>query len=310
MRLSREQSRTRDIFSHSRAWLFALAGQRSEESSAPNDDLLKILIGVWLCERACGQVQPSPAFHHLILMLEERLHSDSSAGTFNPAAYDTKLLLLSHLALSAHHRRVCALEQFARQLAAAFGELESVPLYYMGEAVLLARLGYGEYPPVPLLRAEDAGQDGLRLLSAGKSQIIEVCDNISAATHFGRQPLRAEAEIKRYLGNLLPVILLQSLREYDLEMGTMLLRVARYLRLSRTRAVRLAVEFLVDQQQIDGRFGYFAIECERIARSSELNSVDTTSRLYLPVTVACLWSLAESLVPGLNLFSFPQRQPI
>ena len=138
---------------------------------------------------------------------------------------------------------------------------------------------------------------------------MNVSNNIAAATRFGQQPLRADVEIQRYLGRLLPVILLQTLRDYDLEMGTILLRTICYLDLPRTKAIDLAIEFLIDQQQSDGRFGYLAIESAGIARSTELGSVDITSKLYLPITVACLWSLAETLVPRFNLFSSLQRLP-
>jgi hypothetical protein len=59
----------------------------------------------------------------------------------------------------------------------------------------------------------------------------------------------------------------------------------------------------MNQQQRDGRFGYFAIETSAICNSLGRGGFDAVCEVHLPTTLTCLWALAESLIPGFNLFS-------
>ncbi|MFI1829292.1 hypothetical protein ACH41E_23005 [Streptomyces sp. NPDC020412] len=69
----------------------------------------------------------------------------------------------------------------------------------------------------------------------------------------------------------LPVLLLQKLSEYDLILGTALLRTLAYLDVPDPEAVDWATRYLESQQQSDGRFGYYARE---LAEGPELRTVD------------------------------------
>jgi len=130
--------------------------------------------------------------------VQSRLYAESEARTFDPFRYDAKLLLLAHNILSMYGHHTYSIDDFAQRVAAAFNELPSIPLRCIGEALLLARLGYGKYPPIPTLEAHEAGTDALCLLRADENQIRSVCQNIAAATHFGLQPLQAAAGVRSY----------------------------------------------------------------------------------------------------------------
>jgi hypothetical protein len=222
---------------------------------------------------------------------------------FDPSRYDAKLMLLCLHILTAYRRRAHGIADFAREVAAALQQLGPLPPRYTGEALLLSQLGYGDRPPAPVLGRADAGGDAFQLLAADEDQVRAVCNNVAAATHFGRLPLQADEDVRGHLGRVLRVLLLAFLREYHLETGAILLRAIHYLRLPRTRAFRLAVRFLVDQQHGDGKFGYFALETSEICKTVGRGDFDPAPALHLPTTLTCLWSLAESLIPGFNLFS-------
>ena len=303
MRLDRDKPRVLELFMRSRSWLLNAALSGESSSALGLGDLLRVLLGVWLCERASQFPVPSSSFHDLTVCVENRLRDEVERGIFDPFRYDAKLLLLCHHILFLHHCYAYGIESFAQQVGEALREVQDIPLRYIGEALLLSQSGYCHCPTVPPLQAVDAGGNALQLLRAQDEQIRTVCDNIAAATHFGHYRLEAAAEVRAYLDDMLPVLLLQSLRTHNLELGTILLRTISYLRLPRTRAVRLAVNFVVSQQKSDGRFGYFALEIAKLHKN--LGSFDATNQLYLPITISCLWALAETLIPDFNLFSLP-----
>src|SRR5262245_47210832 len=118
MQLSLKQQCIRETFSRSRAWLLTLVCQDAEEMQRASDDLFKILLGVWICEQISEQSRPSPPFHRLAILVEERLRCEHETGMFDFRSYDTKLLLLCHQILSTHHHSVYGIDHFAQRLAA------------------------------------------------------------------------------------------------------------------------------------------------------------------------------------------------
>jgi hypothetical protein len=308
MKTQTEHERTTELFARSRAWLLMI-GDPYGVTQACTSQLLTALLGVWLCDLASPPAGTSSGLRDLVALVEERLRKETDAGSFDPLRHDAKLMLLCHHILSVHHACPYSIAVFARRLAAALQGLEITPPGYAGEALLLSHLGYGDFPPVPALRAEEAGGSALKLLRADEGQIRTVCSNVAAATGYGRHRLLAEPGVQSWLVRVLPVVLLHCLREYSLETGATLLRAVRYLGLARKRAVRLATCFLMGQQQSDGKFGYFAIEAAEIGKLRDYQEFDAAGRLYLPMTVSCLWSIAETLAPGLNLFSLNNPKP-
>ncbi|MGW5678417.1 hypothetical protein ACWEV4_25645 [Streptomyces sp. NPDC003860] len=131
------------------------------------------------------------------------------------------------------------------------------------------------------------------LLLAENGVLRQLCNTVAGATLFGA---RKAPGTDPGLLLALPVLLLQKLSEYDLILGTTLLRTLAYLDVPDPEAVDWARRYLESQQQSDGRFGYYARE---LAEGPELRTVD--QNLHLPVTVSVLWALAETSVPGFQL---------
>jgi len=301
----REPDRDRVRFARAEAWLLALAAPEPPGGPGTSDlgDLLRILFGVWLCERAVGDDARSPDLVALAGGVEQRLCRAVSAGEFDPSAHDATLLLLCHRILSEQGRQAWGISSFAHELSAALGETPTVPQRDAGAAVLLAQLGYRAYPVWVTLPAADIGGDAAALLRADEARVRAVCNAIASATQFGLRPLTADRAVRESLALVLPIILVASLRQNDLETGAAVLRAIRYLRLPRTRAARQATTFVADQQQGDGKFGYLAAETAAIANARGWVPFDAARQLYLPVTVSCLWALAETTIPRFNLVS-------
>ena len=234
--------------------------------TAPRLPSAAVLIGVWLCERATATAAPTAAFRSLVASVAEQLARQDEVGCFDPLSYDPKLLFLCYELLVRHGRRNRRIDTFAEDLAEVFAEMPTIPLRYAVVATLLSRLGYGPSPSPHVLELADVGGGALPLLRAGTAGLVAVCGNVAAATRFGTTEFHASSEARDGLILSLPVILLASLRAYDLEIGSLVLRTLGYLGTPETPAVRNARQFLLMQQQRDGRFGYLAKERAASAR--------------------------------------------
>lgn len=293
-----DQQRTCSLFARSQGWLVKVA-QSERGRHASLDDTLKLLLGHWICEQAVSPSAPSQAFSHQMALTEQSLQRASKSGAFDPSQHDSKLMLLCYRILAKHKRHAPGIDEFALRLATALKELPSIPLRYVGEAVLLERLGY------PCRLTDDVADEyevsEYDLLRSTKDQLIATCDDIFAITRYGTLSIRggASATWRR----VLPVILCESLRQYDLNIATIVLRAICWLsRPAKNRNLAPAVDFISRQQQADGAFGRLAIEGVAVSRAKG-SSFDLVTDLYLPTTLSCLWSLGEALVPTFSLFS-------
>jgi hypothetical protein len=286
-------------FVRAETWLLGLAGARAGGNGRKSTDfghLLQVLFGVWLCERAVRGARRSSEFTALVASVAERLDRTVAAGEFDPSAHDATLLLLSHHILVEHGRPARGLTDFAQDLNAM-----SVSPHATSTTTLLAQLGYRSCPARTTLTVADVEGDAGRLLQADACRIRAVCDLVGGATRFGLIPLAADRAVRESLTLALPIVLALSLRHNDLETGTAVLRTLRYLRLTRTRVARQAISHIADQQQGDGRFGYLAAEVAAATRAQGWLPFDAGRRLYLPITVSCLWALADATVPRFTL---------
>jgi hypothetical protein len=194
----------------------------------------------------------------------------------------------------------CApLKDFARELAAAFLRMPAVPRQLAVEAYLSEALancenqgGCKESESVSRAAIELPCFDE-RLLLADRTTIESVTREVSIASLFGSRV--ASGELTTQLSAVLQVILLQKLQDYDLMLGAALLRAIKCLGLGGCEEARYAIAFLLSQQHMDGRFGYYARELREVP----LENPDLD--LYLPVTVSVLWAVVEMTVPGFCL---------
>jgi hypothetical protein len=287
-------------FIRSRDWFLSICAAQFEKKESRLEDMFTLVLGLWICDRVLRD--QSVSMEPLLEKLERKLNSEEFRQTFDPFRYDSKLLLLTHELLSLYNCRVDVIESFVNLVASEFAKLGDIPVRLTGEALLLSQLGLVAPPPVPLLRNEYICADSMSLLRLDRSQLVGVCANVAAASHFGAKPLRAHTPVRLVLKELLPSLLFQGLRDYDLELGATILRTMRYAGLINDWAFRLGVVFLIDQQDKQGPFGRLSREAIALADSG-IAQEDVTARLCLPVSVSCVWALAEALHPDFTLMS-------
>jgi hypothetical protein len=289
-----------DALRCSRAWL-ATAGCHPDASLR---HALQGLLGVWACDRALGEESASAELSDLVDAGLAKLGHEREAGSFNPYAHDPKLLLVCLSVFEREGHKAPAIRTFADSIAGALVSLPQIPARQAGVAAVLDELGYPGISAAALPVPDEPDFDAL--LRGGPEAVRAACSSGAAATHFGAR--RIDVASFEALRRALPIVLLQSLRSYDLDTAAMLVRTSRYLGMRSSGRIREGIAFLVDQQKPDGRFGFFAVETSALLRSQELAGFDEVLTLYLPVTSTCAWALAEVLSDECVLFARPRRR--
>jgi hypothetical protein len=136
------------------------------------------------------------------------------------------------------------------------------------------------------------------LLGGDRELVMETCRVLMHASCCGTIPVQAP-----HLDSALPLLCVSYARSFDVEAVCRLLRACTYIGIADSTQCRSAREWLLHQQQSDGRFGLLDLEAQRGGWSSE--PVD----LNLLPTMEALWSLTELASPGLLVRShdvFPQ----
>jgi hypothetical protein len=289
---------TSPSFVDCRKWLFS-AFDAALSRTPPNlKAALQASLGIAICEHA-KSTELSNEFHQTTARLCSLIGADASANHFEPHAYDPKLVLLYWRLCRLARLHVPALEDFATNLGSVLAETPRGRLNFIGERLLLSTAGYCSKPrrvsPDPTL----IGGNPYDLLRRDAEHIRSVCAGIAEATHYGNSPFRTTQSHAMVLRHALLLILLQSLREYDLALAALLVRSLAHLRFGKNRAGSFAVRNLCAQQRPDGGFGYLAIEAERLSGERVLNP---QLELELPITVMSVWALAEISIPRYNLF--------
>jgi hypothetical protein len=117
------------------------------------------------------------------------------------------------------------------------------------------------------------------LVTAGRGEVIEVCRNVMMATSCGLLPLGGTE-----LPVILPALAFSYARDWDIECSCALLRACAYLHTCDAPACRWARDWLLDQQQSDGRFGLMSQPGETEEGGWSLSAGPT---------VTAVWALAE-----------------
>jgi len=225
---------------------------------------------------------------------------DSPTVPIDIASHSALELMLAHYILSSHSLPASALTSFAEDTANSFVQkkLQS-PDEYASIPLLLHRLGLiSVFPQPSALSQADIGGGALELLLASDEHLRHICFRISGASLFGREVICGSRETLRDLALVLPSIMLQQLRIYNLELGTALLRSLNYLKIDQIMALTSGIRFVEAQQRNDGAFGFFAINSKDTGTG---DNEGTVHRLYLLTTVNCLWAFAEICIPDFRL---------
>jgi hypothetical protein len=161
--------------------------------------------------------------------------------------------------------------------------------------LLLPRDGNGHFPFVSAPNLADLAT----LLGGDRELVMETSRVLMHTSSCGTIPLQAP-----HLDSVLPLLCVSYARSFDVEAVCRLLRACAYIGVAGSTQCRWAREWLLHQQQSDGRFGLLDLEAQRGGWSSE--PVD----LNLLPTMEALWSLTELTSPGILVRSrdvFPGR---
>lgn len=123
--------------------------------------------------------------------------------------------------------------------------------------------------------------DPERLVRSSREEILGICRTILLHTAAGSFP------VEIYGAEFLPALTLSFARDWDLETCCALLRSCAYLNISDTKEHQWAIDWLLDQQMSDGRFGLLHPEAEH----GGANPDDWHS--YFERTVCAAWALAD-----------------
>ena len=165
-----------------------------------------------------------------------------------------------------------------------------------GARFLLSKLRLGQEPKPPALDLTGL-DDSVNLLLASNETAKSIATRITASTMYGLSSPTRESQGLESLREALAIWTLSSLRQYHLEEGARFLRAMAYLGLRETSAFHQGIDFLLEQQN-DGYFGFWAAIALKLR--SQAPEFDERESLHLPVTTACLWTLAEAAKPSLR----------
>ncbi len=285
-----------------RTWFLELHEDRSAETRIPLASVLQCLAGCWICEQLLVAEARKPDVQSFADQVERRLKGQEQQAFSALMGCDAALVCLCAGILRALDRRSEHLERFVQQLALSLQGHEDNDPDLFATRFLLHDLGL-QSDPGPYHIHSPQLESGTNLFLVDESAIASMAAAIAASTAYGKRPPSAQPELLEQLKAVLPVWMLYYFRQYNIEMGTLLLRAMNYLRLSQDKAVEEGLAFVFAQQQPDGRFGFFAPEVSNLrSKGRDLNDLID---LYLPITVSCLWAIAEVTLEGFSLFSFP-----
>ncbi|WP_201360811.1 hypothetical protein [Dictyobacter formicarum] len=284
----------RSAGARARDWLIAAQDLIKSASTLNPRYAFQILVGLWICEQALIEDQSYPCTssytHKVCQCIPENMDEAQDFLYADPA-----LVLFSLGILRFFDVHSDQIELFAAKISELLqghvdqNEEEASELFLV--RFLLRRLRL--YPPLPAytLRALTPSE----LIHADDATIDMLVKNIAAATQFGQVTRELKTDFMCTLSSLLPIIMLDYFRDYNLETGMQVLRCMRYLHLYENKSRRSGLNFLLAQQQADGRFGFFAYELTQLQSTEQQSSPDLY--IYLPLTVSFLWTIAETAHP-------------
>jgi hypothetical protein len=124
--------------------------------------------------------------------------------------------------------------------------------------------------------------DAERLVRSSREEILGICRTILLTTAAGSIPIQICG------AELLPALTLSYARDWDLETCCALLRSCAYLCVNNINEQQWAVDWLLDQQLFDGRFGLLHPEAVKGGVSAD------DWHTYFERTVNAAWALADA----------------
>jgi len=276
------------------AWFITTQDLITPDASLNPRYAFQILVGLWISEQGILEDQRYPCSSTYAATIGQYLPEDTD-DALNFLYSDPALALFSLGILRFFDIHNEQLELFAQKISELLhnhtdqNEDEASELFLV--RFLLRRLNLHSRLSSYTLRKVDP----ITLIHADDSVISKLVKNITAATHYGQMTRSIEPDMRASLSSLLPILVLDSFRAYQLEEGMQLLRCMRYLHIHEKNDRIDSLPFLLAQQQPDGRFGFLADEIQKIESTDQPASADLS--IYLPLTVSFLWTIAEVAHP-------------
>jgi hypothetical protein len=277
-----------NIASPSLSWLGSVTTQLTENDTPQ-------LLQAYIAAVICGDLQ-----HELqndVIKKIEKIRSrlNSRLEQELTRCNGTTVLLCCVLEYNLWGEMLPAFKDYADRAAAALDELPAsvVAEEFYAARMLLAAVGLFS---APLPSASTFAPDLSSLLMGDENTTRNLTSRIESLTGYGTYPVKASVE----LDAVLECLMMAALRRYNLELANTLFRSLLYLGKREGLALRTALQFMLNSHNADGSFGFFDEEIKQLRKDGP--EPYASLRIYLPVSLACLWTLAEASLNNYRLF--------
>jgi hypothetical protein len=297
------------VFQRAHAWLdtqltTCAAGSSSERHAHRERACLELLIGAFVCSEILADPNPvRRAAEQVARALNRDTENEATQNATPPA-----LAIMGAAILRREQWPVAGLTQRVARFADVLGRFQPADpeddLEWCEKRVLLHQLGL-HHALVPLPRERLLAFAHTISASSDFPLIEQLAVRVESFTLFGTAPVHLRPE-EMWLPELLIGFAAHRFREYEFRRAARLLRAACALMEPGHRMLTQCRDFLMLHQDMQGAFGFFGPAQEEVVRCAPPGySFDRDLRL--PVTIDCLWALAEC--DGWRLFpSLPKME--
>ena len=293
-------------FRKAREWLGGrlLAAQRAEKTGP--ETWCNILLGCWICDSLTGALgsefpQTIRAIGTVLTHGGRQRRADWSKTPPTLALIAASLFARYQIYVDFLHGNAGCVRQAHTFLASVpWGKARDEVAFYE-KRLLMHRMGCITKPKSATLTEVVRFAQALPLADIGPG-LEQLLGLISSATELGHRSVELETACV-WMEDMVLGFAMSGLRKYELTAGCRWMRAARYLGMDGER-LAACLEFLRLHERPEGPFGYYATaeppSVVKLPKTPLPCFIDTT--LNLPVTVECLWTLAETTTPW-RLFS-------
>jgi hypothetical protein len=270
-------------------WLSRLFSRLSVSNDLRPNTACSVLVGTWMCA----------AINRDVLPLLPNLARDVGAKILPVPIKDwldvpPTLSILTNALLAEFGVAVPGLSAFVRAACSALDAQVAVDavsdLAFCEKRVLFGQ--FGQLKPPMLLHPHDVVQAASTVpLDGSRAAVETLVLQLGSATGYGTHSPELGVD-KDPIGELVAGLAVRFFRAYDIVTAAKLVRSGVYLRCEND-ALADQIEFIMLQHRPEGGYGYFAAQ-ETAVRQSVGSAFSADRDLYLPVTLSCLWTLAEA----------------
>jgi hypothetical protein len=274
------------------SWLGRLTDDVLSEAGPQAGLLSQLLLGIWAAAALAGAGLNTVATE--VRRIGRRLAERDALNDLSWADTSATQSLLVARVLEHYEIVVPYLHASDGFVARAVQTLEVTDDPALNEPrIVLQNAGRLPESPCPGAGEVVAHAEGLRL-GADPEEIDALVDRVEAHTAFATRPSQLRPR-DGWTAEVLAGVAVYCLRRYDFIRGTRLIRALRALEPLNPTSLDLlhhCLNFIYFNQRPDGAFGFLAPEAHGLEAAEP--DRDAERALALPVTVNCLWALAEA----------------